>query len=129
MGDVWELRPAHKVLLLGPPARLNDSTVDTPERCSPLTGPHPSPGWKVAPLPSGLPPPPPQKTLWVGCAQCPQCPQSGPPAGRYSQKAEDNGSGKGDQQEKGQGAQDGRDDDHAPAPPAWPRVNRRIRGG
>lgn len=51
-------------------------------------------------------------------------PESCPPAGGYSQKAEDNGTSKGNEQEEGQGAQDGRDDDHAPAPPARPRVDR-----
>lgn len=73
-------------------------------------------------LPRFLGSPPPRKTLWVECVQ--GGPQSCPPAGRYSQKAEDDDTGKGDEQEEGQGAQDGRDDDHASASPAGPRVDR-----
>lgn len=102
------------------PAQLSD-----PGHCSPLTGPHPTQGGRQLPCLLGLPPP--RKTLRVERAQ--GAPESRPAADGYSQKAEDNGARKGDEQEEGQGAQDGRDNDHAPTPPAWPRVDRRVRGG
>ena len=62
----------------------------------------------------------------MGCVPKRRTPH--PPAGRYSHEAEDDGASKADEQEEGQGAQDGRDDDHTPAPPAGPRVYRRVQG-
>lgn len=50
-------------------------------------------------------------------------PDSFPPSCQNSHKAEDDGSGETHKQEEGQGAQDGRDDNHASAPPAGPRVD------
>lgn len=102
------------------PAPLND-----PGHCSPLTGPHPTQGGRQLPCLPGSPPP--RKTLRGERAQ--DAPESCPAVDGYSQKAEDNGARKGDEQEEGQGAQDGRDNDHTPAPPARPRVDRRVRGG
>lgn len=51
------------------------------------------------------------------------------PAGRHSHKAEDDGASKAHKQEGGQGTQDGRDDNHTPAAPAWPCVDDRVGGG
>lgn len=59
---------------------------------------------------------------------CPVHPRVLPSGWWYSHEAEDDGASKGYQQDEGQGAQDGRDDDHATAAPAWPRVNRQVRG-
>lgn len=48
---------------------------------------------------------------------------------RNSHKAEDDGSSEAHEQEEGQGAQNGRDDNHASTPSAGPRVNGRVGNG
>lgn len=56
------------------------------------------------------------------------CPQVPPSSWLYSHEAEDNGTDKAQEQEEGQGAQDGGDNDHAATSPARPRVDYRVRG-
>lgn len=96
-------------------------TLDVLRLSSLLPGPHS--GREAAPSPGSLLP---RMTLPRMRVQC--APEPCPPAAGYSHETEDGGASEAQEQEEGQGAQDGRDDDHAAAPPARPRVDRGIWG-